>query len=99
MPQGLAAALMEEHSKRSKTGPLSWVSGGQLGSSASIQGAGTLLLKRTVVEILQDGENVTRWDLLAMAPSGARLLKTILYTPDRRHMPVSIMQVLYKALA
>ena len=52
--------------KRSKTGPLSWVSktnfqsGGQLGFSESIQGAGTLMLKRAVVEILQEGESVTR---------------------------------------
>ena len=92
-------ALMEEHSKRSKTGPLSWVSGGQLGSSASIQGAGTLLLKRTVVDILQDGENVTRCDLLALAASGAGLSKATIYTPARRHVPVSPNDLLSKALA
>ena len=98
MLEGLAVALMDEHSKRSKTGPLSWVSGGQLGSSASIQGAGTLLLKRTVVEILQDGENVTRCDLLAMTPSGAGLPMAIVYTPARRHMPVLFILLLCKGL-
>ncbi|KAK9842277.1 hypothetical protein WJX81_004215 [Elliptochloris bilobata] len=59
-------------SKRSKTGPLSWVSGGQLGFNESIQGAGTLMLKRAVVEILQEGENVTKaLKRLRPAPTGA----------------------------
>jgi hypothetical protein len=52
-----------ESSKRAKTNALSWVSGGQLGFSENIQVAGTIMLKRTVIEILQDGESVTRQEL------------------------------------
>jgi len=58
-----------ESSKRAKTNALSWVSGGQLGFSENIQGAGTIMLKRTVIEILQDGESVTRQELLLSPPT------------------------------